>query len=111
MKTITLFVSILIMSLISFGVLAGSSHLDEAMQHTEAAITSPDGKTVAQHAAEAKTHANAAKNDKQHKVDSKHVDEGIKSLDDAVKEGNGGNTDAAQKAAREALNHFKQAAK
>ncbi|MBA3756976.1 MAG: hypothetical protein H0X02_12460 [Nitrosomonas sp.] len=108
MKTISLYVSILIMALFSFSAIAADSHLDQAIQHAEAAITSPDGKAVAQHAEEAKTHAKAAKNDK---TDGKHMDEGIKCLDDAVKEGKAGNTDAAKKAARDAVNHFKQAAK
>ena len=107
-KTIILYANILIIALFSFSAIAGQSHLDQAIQHAEAAVTSPDGKTIAQHAEESKTHAKAAKNDK---TDAKHVDEGIKCLDDAVKEGNDGNIDAAKKAATDAVEHFKQAAK
>ena len=108
MKTISLYAGILIMVLFSVSAIAADSHLDQAIQHDEAAVTSPDGKSIAQHAEEAKTHAKAAKNDK---TDAKHMDDGIKSLDDAIKEGKGGNTDAAKKAARDAVNHFKQAGK
>jgi hypothetical protein len=108
MKAVSFYASILIMVLYSISSIAGDSHLDQAIQHTEAALASPDGKGVAQHAQEAKAHANAAKNDK---TDAKHLEDGIKCLDDAVKEGKEGNTDAAKKAARDAVNHFKQAAK
>jgi len=108
-KTIILYASILIMALFSFSaVAAGQSHLDQAIQHAEAAATSADGKTVAKHAQEAKTHAKGAKNDK---TDAKHLDEGIKFLDDAIKEGNEGNSDAAKKAATDAVKHLKEAAK
>ncbi|MBL0010914.1 MAG: hypothetical protein IPP22_07835 [Nitrosomonas sp.] len=93
-KTIILYASILIMALFSFGaVAAGQNHLDQAIQHAEAAVTSADGKTVAKHAQEAKTHAKGAKNDK---TDAKHLDEGIKCLDGAIKAGNDGNLDAAK---------------
>jgi len=107
-KTIFLYACILMMSLLSFSVVAGQSHLDQAIKHSEAAVTSADGKTIAKHAQEAAIHAKAAKNDK---TDAKHLDEGIKRLEDAVKEGNEGNIDAAKKAATDAVNHFKQAAK
>ncbi|WP_394807352.1 small metal-binding protein SmbP [Nitrosomonas sp.] len=107
-KTIIIYVSILIMALFSFSAVAEQSHLDEAIQHAEAAVTSADGKTLAKHAQEAKTHAKAAKNDK---TDAKHVDEGIKCLDSAIKAGNDGNLDVAKKEATDAVNHFKQAAK
>ncbi len=107
-RKIALFVSILMMALLSFGATAGSNHLEQAIQHAETAMTSVDGKTVAQHASEARVHAKSAKNDKS---DSKHLDEGIKCLDDAVKEGTDGNTDAAKKAAKDAVEHFKQATK
>lgn len=111
MKTITLFTGILIMALFSFGVLAESSHLDQAIQHAESAVKSADGKTVAHHARMAKNHANAAKNQKDRHISRKHLDEGIKCLDDAVKEGVNGNIDAAKQAATDAVKHFKQATK
>lgn len=113
MKKVSLLslLTFLTLSFMSFGVLAGGGHLDEAMKHTEAAISASDAKGVAQHATEAKMHAQSAKDDKQHKVDNKHVDEGISCLDDAVKEGNKGNTEAAQKEAKKALEHFKAATK
>lgn len=108
MKQISILV-LLISTFFSFNVLAGSGHLDEAIKHTDAAASASDAKGVVQHATEAKAHAQSAKDDKQHKVDAKHVDEGISSLDKAVKEGNDGKTEAAQKAAKEASEHFKAA--
>ena len=63
MKTITLFTSVLIMALLSFSTFAASSNLDQAIQHAEAAIKSEKGKSVAEHAAEAKKYANASKSD------------------------------------------------
>ena len=110
-KAITLFTSILIMALFSFSALAESSHLDQAIQHAESAAKSPDGKTVAHDARMAKNHANAAKSQKYRHIKRKHLDEGIKCLDDAVKEGKDGNTDAAKQAATDAEKHFKQATK
>lgn len=110
MKQISIF-ALLVFSLISLDVLAGSGHLDEAIKHSEQAASASDAKGVAQHAKEAKMHAQSAKDDKERKVDNKHVDEGISCLDTAVKEGDSGNADAAKKSAREALDHFKAAAK
>jgi len=54
--------------------------LDEAIKHTDQAASPSDANGVVQHATEAKNHAQSAKDDKDHKVDAKHVDEGIKSL-------------------------------
>ncbi|MER2514187.1 MAG: small metal-binding protein SmbP [Nitrosomonas ureae] len=85
--------------------------MDHAIQHAETAAKSADGKTVAKHAMEAKKHANAAKNDKDRQIDANHLGEGIKSLDEAVNEGKDGEADAAKKAASDAIEHFKQAAK
>lgn len=107
-KAIILYAGILIMSFLSFSGIAGQNHLDQAIKHSEAAVTSVDGKTLAKHAQEAQIHAKAAKNDT---TDSKYLDEGIKILDDAVKEGNEGNIDAAKKAATDAVKRFKQATK
>ncbi len=109
MKTITLFASLIITTFFSLSALAGAGHLDQAIQHAEMAVKSTDGKAVAKHAMEAKKYANAAKNDKDRQIDTNHMDEGIKSLDDAVKEGKDGETDAAKKAASDAIEHFNQA--
>lgn len=111
MKTITLLTTLIMMTFFSLSAVAGASHLDQAIQHSEAAAKSADGKAVAKHATEAKKHANAAKNDKDRQIDAKHLDEGIKSLDEAVKEGKDGEANAAKKAAADAIEHFKQAAK
>lgn len=108
--TLLTLVSFLSLSFISFSVLAGTgSYMDEAMKHTEAAMSSTDKKAIVQHATEAITHANAAKNDQQHNVDANYIDEGLRSLDEAVKEGNNGEVEAAQEAARKAYEHFKRA--
>ncbi len=111
MKTITLFSSFLIMALFSFSALAESSHLAQAIQHAESAAKSSDGKTVAHHARMAKNHANAAKSQKDRVINRQHLDEGIKCLNDVVKEGEDGNTDAAKQAAADAVTHFKRATK
>lgn len=99
-----LIISVLVFS--SFSVNAGNSHLKEAIQHTEAATKASDEKSVAQHAEEAKTHANAAKSEKS---DNKHLQEGLKCLDDATREARDGRLEEAQKAAKDALEHFNQA--
>src|SRR5688500_8877752 len=112
MNIFILIVSIpFIMTLFTLNAVAESIHLDRAMQHAEAATKAENGKAVAEHAAKAKIHAKAAKYDAQHRVDGGHVNEGIESLNNAIKEGNERNTDIAQKAARIALNHFNQATK
>lgn len=109
-KTLMFFTSIMIMILFSLSAIAGESHLVHAIKHAEAAAAAADGKAVAEHAEHAKAHAIDAKNNKNSKSDPKHIDEGIKCLDDAIKEGKGGNAEAAKKAATDAVNHFKQAA-
>lgn len=110
-KTNVLYIIILIMSLCSFSALAAENHLDEAIQHAEAAIKATDGKTIAKHAEEAKNHANASKAEKTSaKNAASHLDAGIKSLDEAIKQGKSGATDLAKKAAEEAVTHLKQAA-
>lgn len=109
MKTITLFTSILIMAIFSSSALAVSSNLDQAIQHAQAAVKSTDGETVAKHARISKNYANAAKSDKDRQINRKHLDQGIESLDAAVSEGKDGNTEAAQQAATDAIEHFKQA--
>lgn len=99
------------MGLLSFGTFAASSNLDQAIQHAAAATKSKEAKSVVEHATEAKKYANASKSDRDKVIDRNHLDEGIKCLTDAVKEGEDGNTDAAKKAAKDAVEHFKQAAK
>lgn len=108
-KTLMFFTSIMIMILFSLSAIAGESHLVHAIKHAEAAAAAADGKAVAEHAEHAKAHAIDARNNKNSKSDPKHIDEGIKCLDDAIKEGKGGNAEAAKKAATDAVNHFKQA--
>lgn len=111
MKIVTFYMSILIIALFSFGAFAAENHLSEAIQHAEAAVQAPDGRTIAQHAEEAKTHANAAKAEKtQAPTGGSHLDAGIRSLDEAIKEGNLGAADLARKAAEQAVAHLKQAA-
>lgn len=109
MKTIALSASILIMVLFSLSAQAGDNELIDAIQHTQKAVTATDGDDFVKHAEMAKGHANAAKYDKYIKVENKQMDDGIKFLDDAIKESKGGNMEAARKAARDALKHFTQA--
>ncbi len=109
MKTITLFASLLIMILFSFGVQAGDNELIDAIQHTQRVVTAKDGEEVVKYAEMAKGHANAAKNDKYMKVENKQMDDGIKFLNDAIKEDKSNNLEAARIAARDALKHFTQA--
>ncbi|MBL8497706.1 hypothetical protein ABF87_10340 [Nitrosomonas sp. JL21] len=110
MKALSFFVSFLLISLMSLNVHA-ASNLDQAIQHSEAALKSEKGTSVAEHAAEAKKYAQAAKNDKDKVIEGKHLDEGIKCLSDAMKEGEKNNADEAKKAVKDAIEHFKQASK
>lgn len=73
------------------------------------AVTVKDSDDVAKLAEMAKVHANAAKNDKYMKVENKQMNDGIKFLDDAIKESKGGKLEAAKEAVREALKQFTQA--
>ena len=107
MKTILSSLFIMgVLAFSSFSVNAGNSHLEEAIQHTEAATEADGAKSIAQHAEEAKTHANAARAEKS---DDKHLQEGLKCLDDATREARDGKTEEARKAVTDALEHFKQA--
>ena len=109
MKTITLCTSILIMAIFSSSALATTSHLDQAIQHAQAAVKSTDGDAVAKHASMSKSHANAAKSDHDRVINREHLDQGIDSLNVAISEGKDGDTDAAQQAATEAIQHFEHA--
>lgn len=109
MKTITLFASILIMAIFSSSALATSSHLDQAIEHAQAAVKSTDGDAVAQHARTSKNHANAAKSDRDRIINREHLDQGVDSLNVAISEGKEGNTEAAREAATDAIKHFKHA--
>lgn len=110
-KTITLYTSFLIIFFFSLSAFAAGNHLNEAIQHAEVAAKATEGKAISQHAKEAKTHANAAKADKiQATATNPHLDAGIRSLDEAIKEGNLGAADSARKAAEQAVAHLKQAA-
>ena len=111
MKTIILFTSILILIFFSFSARGKGSHLDLALQHAEAAVTSTQWKAVAEQAEMAKNHANPAKteNDQAGKMGSPHLDAGIRSLEVAIKEGQLGAADLARKAAEQAVAHLKKA--
>ncbi|WP_350283770.1 small metal-binding protein SmbP [Nitrosomonas sp.] len=91
----------------SVSVQAENSHLRQAIKHTEAAMEAVDARTIAEHAEEAKHHATEAKS-----TDPKdqHILEGLKYLEDTIKESSVDNTDSARQAATDALNKFKQAA-
>ncbi len=96
----------LLITFLSFNVYAERSHIELAIQYSEAALYAKDEKSLAEHAQEAKIHANAAKNEK---INNKHLLEGIQSLDDAGREAQAGKMNAATKAAKAALDHFKRA--
>lgn len=85
---------------------AAETHLNEAIKHTELALQSTEVKSIAQHMEEARTHSEAAQSEQG--ADS-HLNEGIKKLDEAVKESQLGAAELAKKAAQEALTHLKQA--
>lgn len=91
----------------SVSVQAENSHLRQANKHTEAAMKAVDARTIAEHAEEARHHATEAKS-----TDPKdqHILEGLKYLEDAIKESRVNNTDSARKSATDALDKFKQAA-
>jgi hypothetical protein len=111
MKVISFTGILIIMALLSFSTLAAENHLNQAIQHAEAAVQSTDAKTIAEHAEEAKTHAEAAKAEKTLTAGiSSHLDAGIRSLNEAIKEGKLGAIDAARKSVEQAVAHLKQAA-
>jgi predicted cobalt transporter CbtA len=89
-----------VLALASFSATAGESHMAEALKHAEAAAKSDDGKTIAEHAVAAKTHAQTA---------NEHLDAGITSLNDAIDHGKLGHGDSAKKSAEEAVTHLKAA--
>ncbi len=99
-KTINLYVSILIVTLYSVSAFAAESHTAQAIEHAVTATKSADGKTIAEHAEIARTHAQTA---------NTHLGAGIKNLDEAIKQGKLGATDLAKKAAEEAVAHLKKA--
>ena len=105
----TIFISFLVMALFSFSALAESNHLDQAIHHAQSAAKSADGETVAHHARIAKNHANASKSDRDRVINRKHLDQGIERLNDAIKEGEDGDADAAKQAVSDAIEHFRQA--
>lgn len=86
-KNITLSTGILIISLFSFSVFA-EDVLDQAIKHAEGATRASDGKAAARHAADSKAQAEVAKKDedeKNNKTAAKHIEDGIKSLDEVLK--------------------------
>jgi hypothetical protein len=100
MKLIALSAGI-ILTIASYGAYAaGESHIAEALKHAEAAASAADGKTIAEHAEAAKTHAKTA---------DEHLDASIKSLNDAIDHGKMKHPEPAKKAAEEAVTHLKAA--
>lgn len=89
-----------VLTLAPLVVYAGESHMAEALKHAEAAASSADGKTIAEHAEVAVTHAKTA---------DEHLDAGITSLNDAIDHGKLKHNDLAKKSAEEAVTHLKAA--
>ena len=113
-KAIVLYATISILSIFSFSVSAfvAGNHLEEAIQHADTAVRAPNGKTIAEHAEIAKTHAMAVKTGKTlSSPDNEHLQAGIMSLHQAIKKGKLGAEDSARKAASDALAHFKEISK
>jgi hypothetical protein len=90
----------MILTIASFGVYAGESHMAEALKHAEAAAKAPEAKAITEHSEAAKTHAQTAK---------EHLDAGITSLNDAIDHGKMKHSDLAKKSAEEAVSHLKAA--
>lgn len=85
-------------------------HKAEATKHALAAAESGkqgDAAAVGEHAAVAKTHAEAAKAEKP----NPHLDAGIKNLDEAIEHAKMGHADIAGEAADAAATHLKAAEK
>ncbi|MBL8497445.1 MAG: hypothetical protein IT524_02800 [Nitrosomonas sp.] len=99
---------ILALTVLTANAVAGTrSHLDQAMQYSEAALYARDGKTLIEKAEEAKQQASLASAEK---VDGKHREQGLQCLDNAIKEAKAGNVEAARTASKDALDHFTRAA-
>ena len=88
------------LTLASFGVYAGESHMTQALKHAESAAKADDSKAIVEHAEAAKTRAKTA---------DEHLDAGITSLNDAIDHGKLKHTDLAKKSAEEAVTHLKAA--
>jgi hypothetical protein len=87
-------------TLVSFGVYADDDHIDQAIKHAKVAAKASDGKTIAEHAEMAKTHA---------KESIDHLNAAITNLDGAIEHGKSAHVDLAKKAAQEAVTHLKAA--
>ena len=111
MKITTVFASLFMIAFLSFNALAGDNELIDTIQHTQKAITADNAKDVARHAEDAKGHANSAKTDKYINIDNQEMDIGIVFLDQAIKQGEAGQTQAAKDSASDALKHFLNASK
>lgn len=107
MKIFTLLGAGLLLSL-STSVFA-EEHADEALKHTNAAVThgkAGHASVLVEHADEALKHAQ--KSAEVSKGDAKnHIDEGIKSLESAIEHGKQGHAEIATEAAEEAVKHIK----
>ena len=111
MKTIS-YLSIILFVFLSLSACTAENHLNEAIKHAEAAMKADSSSSIAKHADEAKTHANAAKGDKNLSPTSgQHLDAGIMSLDQAIEKGKLDAKDSAKQAAEDAVAHFKEVTK
>jgi hypothetical protein len=105
MKSKTRFISLLVsvfLTLVVFGVNADDDddHIDQAIKHAKVAAKASDGKTIAEHAEIAKTHA---------KESIEHLNAAISNLDGAIEHGKSAHVDLAKTAAHEAVTHLKEA--
>lgn len=103
--------SIVALTLLTANAVAGTrSHLEQAMQYSEAALYARDGKTLVEKAEEAKQQATLASQQRE-RTEGKHMEQGVQCLDNAIKEARSGNVEAARTASKDALDHFTRAAR
>lgn len=100
----------LMAGLLSFNSAWAEDHKVEATQHALAAAESGkkgDAAAAGEHAATAKTHAEAAEKEKT----NPHLEAGIKNLNDAIEHAKMGHADKAAESANAAATHLKAAEK
>lgn len=99
--------SLVALTLLTANAVAGTrSHIEQAMQYSEAALYARDAKTLIEKAEEAKQQASLASGEK---VRGRHREQGLQCLDNALKEARAGNVEAWRTASKDALDHFTRA--
>ena len=91
--------------------LAAEEHTDAALEHASAAARARDSRSVAEHAAEALRHTEAAKSNAADEEARMHLEKGEDTLNSAVQNANWHNTHSAVDDARDSRKHLEEAAK